>query len=166
MMPKGFIYPPLADALKLKALNCLPDIGDQMINTRNDTVQATTNKACTSASVSASAADQIKEKTADDDFDFYFDNSDSEPGSENIIFISKKVAIAEETKKFKNLLANSKYSVSTKDFWKENKKTLPLLFELTLILLNIPSSSAYVERFFSICGVVNRKRTGIYTEWE
>ena len=131
-----------------------------MINTRNDTVQATTNKACTSASVSASAADQIKEKTADDDFDFYFDNSDSEPGSENIIFISKKVAIAEETKKFKNLLANSKYSVSTKDFWKENKKTLPLLFELTLILLNIPSSSAYVERFFSICGVVNRKRAG------
>ena len=58
------------------------------------------------------------------------------------------------------MLANSKSSVSTKDFWKENKKTLPLLFELTLILLNIPSSSAYVERFFSICGVVNRKRAG------
>ena len=81
-------------------------------------------------------------------------------GVKKVIFISKKVAIAEETKKFKNLLANSKYSVSTKDFWKENKKTLPLLFELTLILLNIPSSSAYVERFFSICGVVKRKRAG------
>ena len=104
-----------SDALKLKALNCLPEIGDQMINTRNDTVQATTNQACTSASVSASAAQQIKEKTADDDFDFYFDNSDSEPESGNIIFISKKVAIAEETKRFKNLLANSKSSVSTKD---------------------------------------------------
>jgi len=92
----------------------------------NDTVHATTNQACTSTSVSASAAQQIKEKTADDDFDFYFDNSDSEPESGNIIFISKKVAIAEETKRFKNLLANSKSSVSTKDFWKENKKTLPV----------------------------------------
>ena len=32
------------------------------------------------------------------------------------------------------------------------------------MFFNIPTSSAYVEHFFSICGVVNRKRAGNMTD--
>jgi len=35
---------------------------------------------------------------------------------------------------------------------------MPNLRDLALKLLTIPSTSAFVERFFSICGVVNDKR--------
>ena len=37
---------------------------------------------------------------------------------------------------------------------------MPLLNELALTLLNIPSSSSFIERFFSVCGIVNRQRAG------
>ena len=50
--------------------------------------------------------------------------------------------------------------ISSIKFWLDNKKTFPSLYKLALILFNIPSSSAFVERFFSICGIVNDKRRG------
>jgi hypothetical protein len=43
---------------------------------------------------------------------------------------------------------------SNNDFRLENKAMMPFLFKTAIILLNIPSSSAFIERFFSICGVV------------
>ncbi len=43
---------------------------------------------------------------------------------------------------------------SNNDFWLENKAMMTILFKTAIILLNIPSSSAFIERFFSICGVV------------
>jgi hypothetical protein len=44
--------------------------------------------------------------------------------------------------------------VNTKSFWIKFCETFPLLFKLTLILLNINSSSAFIERYFSICGAI------------
>ena len=38
------------------------------------------------------------------------------------------------------------------------------LYKFCLILFNIPASSAYVKRFFSIYGLVNRKRAGNMTD--
>jgi hypothetical protein len=49
---------------------------------------------------------------------------------------------------------------STSAFWHKYRAKLPNLHKLSIILLNIPASSAYVERFFSICGFVNDKRRG------
>ena len=46
------------------------------------------------------------------------------------------------------------------DFWISKRKELPNLYNLSLIFFNIPASSASVERLFSICGIVNRKRAG------
>ena len=47
-----------------------------------------------------------------------------------------------------------KNAKSTAAFWSENKDDLPKLFELQIILLNIPATSSFIERFFSICGIV------------
>ena len=41
----------------------------------------------------------------------------------------------------------------------QTKKNLACLANLAFILLNIPSSSHFIERFFSICGVVCGKRS-------
>jgi len=69
--------------------------------------------------------------------------------------------INDEKKIFLNKIQNIDLkNTNNKTFWLNNKKELPNLFKLALLLLNIPSSSAYVERFFSICGIVNRKRAG------
>jgi hypothetical protein len=36
---------------------------------------------------------------------------------------------------------------------------MPKIYKLALILLNIPCSSALVERFFSICGLICKNRS-------
>ena len=52
---------------------------------------------------------------------------------------------------------------STTDFWNDNKKQFPKISELAKILLNINSSSAFIERFFCICGFIQDKRKGNIT---
>ena len=49
-------------------------------------------------------------------------------------------------------------SHSTCQFWLINKEKLPYLSKLALLLMNINSSSAFIERYFSICGLVQDKR--------
>ncbi len=65
--------------------------------------------------------------------------------------------------KFKNELRTFKetlethglvYKHSTRFFWNENALKLPMLHKLAQIILNINSSSASIERFFSLCGFV------------
>ena len=48
--------------------------------------------------------------------------------------------------------------ISTYHFWKKYQLQIPNLARLARILLNIQSSSAYIERFFSICGIVCHQR--------
>jgi hypothetical protein len=49
---------------------------------------------------------------------------------------------------------------TTKYFWTTNNKEFHHLSQLARILLNIPASSAFIERFFSIAGVVFPTRRG------
>jgi hypothetical protein len=39
-------------------------------------------------------------------------------------------------------------------FGNNNEKNMPKLFELQIILLNISSTSSFIERFYSISGIV------------
>ena len=55
--------------------------------------------------------------------------------------------ILTETKKLKKIK-------KTRDFWLHHKNNMPYLYELQLLLLNIPASSSFIERFFSISGIV------------
>lgn len=42
----------------------------------------------------------------------------------------------------------------------EKKTNFPNLFKLYVRFSSIPASSAFIERFFSICGVVCKQRAG------
>ena len=48
--------------------------------------------------------------------------------------------------------------MSSADFWIGHMKTMPKLYDLSLVILNIPASSAMLERFFSITGIICDKR--------
>jgi len=47
---------------------------------------------------------------------------------------------------------------SSKEFWIENFDNLPNLSKLYIALSTIPGSSSFIERFFSLCGIVCSKR--------
>ena len=65
-----------------------------------------------------------------------------------------------EIDKLRKILLENKYQIkeSNTQFWRNHERLLPELYKLATILLNIQSSSAFVERFFSICGIICKKR--------
>ena len=69
-----------------------------------------------------------------------------------------KFQLENEVSLFRSLLIKEQMleenCVSTRRFWLKHKTTLPLLFKLTKKLLNIQASTAFIERFFSICGII------------
>ena len=80
--------------------------------------------------------------------------------SENLIFLIEK-KIEEEIDKFSMTVSNHSYMRSiriSKKFWSAHN--FPYLKKLFGILLNIPSSGAFIERFFSICGSICSVRRG------
>ena len=71
--------------------------------------------------------------------------------------------LEDEKNKYINLLRETEYNkkqLSLAEFWVQYRSRLPLLNDLALHLLVIPASSAYIERFFSISGLINAKRSG------
>lgn len=46
----------------------------------------------------------------------------------------------------------------TGTFWKQYRTNFEKLYSFALILLGIPSSSASIERFFSLCGFMSKKQ--------
>ena len=48
-------------------------------------------------------------------------------------------------------------TISTKQFWLTHQTSLPILSTLAVKLLNIPSTTACIERYFSICGIICNK---------
>ena len=69
--------------------------------------------------------------------------------------------LQEEVAEYSVLVSSQTFkesSWSTKEFWLKHKQQFPKLFQLALILSNVPTSTAFIERFFSICGVICKKR--------
>ena len=64
----------------------------------------------------------------------------------------KKEAIQLEIQKLRKILLDKKYEIeiSNIQFSANHERSSPELYKLALILQNIQSSSAFVERFFSI----------------
>ena len=77
-------------------------------------------------------------------------------------FICQTSNIEKEKAEFAIMIEkiNLKAIKSTILFWNNNKNRFPYLSKLALRLLNIAASSAFIERFFSICGVISKKRCG------
>lgn len=76
--------------------------------------------------------------------------------------LSKKDSIKKEvavfTEKVVEIIKNNQ-KVTNCSFWSTNVKTFPYLSKLSSNLLNVPASSASIERFFSICGIVCDQRS-------
>jgi hypothetical protein len=86
---------------------------------------------------------------------------DLETASE-LYFDTLKKNINEEVLLFTNTITSPEFKTSqnsTRKFWRTNEIKFPHLFQLALILNNAHCSAATIERFFSICGVVCKKRS-------
>ncbi len=92
----------------------------------------------------------------------------TEVGSKEAKFFKKQQEIEKEIISYSDLLSDPKIiknTKSTSEFWKKNRRNFPNLYQLQTILLNIPASSAFIERFFSISGIVcDIKRLAIKDE--
>lgn len=81
------------------------------------------------------------------------------PASENV-----KLSLHSEITKFIQMVElNAIQNQSTITFWIKNCLEMPYLKKLALILFNIPSSSAYIERHFSLSGAICEQRRGNMT---
>lgn len=70
---------------------------------------------------------------------------------------------ADEVKSYSNLIKDKNFietCENSPDFWINNAEKYPILYKTALVLCSINSSSAFIERFFSICGVINDCRRG------
>ena len=75
---------------------------------------------------------------------------------------NEKLDLEKEVSAFSTLVTSEEFrslSWNTKDFWLSHKITFPKLFKLARVLLNIPASTAFIERFFSICGIICKQRS-------
>ncbi len=68
-----------------------------------------------------------------------------------------------EVESFRKILSENNFkflsvAISTKSFWLKRNSEFPILCKLSLLLNNINSSSAFIERYFSICGFIQNKR--------
>ena len=109
----------------------------------------------------------IQKKVDDDEDDdlFYQLHRDDDDEDEVEASIGKSMVfnLRKEKELFFSLINKPEEEqkvITTKMFWIENRKTLPSLYKLAQRLLTIPASSAFIERFFSVCGVICKKRCG------
>lgn len=76
----------------------------------------------------------------------------------------QKDGFTAEIDKFKTFISrnnfeNIKRIKSSTAFWEQNSRVVPHIARLFLLLNTIPSTSASIERYFSICGFVSNKRS-------
>ena len=77
------------------------------------------------------------------------------------LVFKKEQEINSEIIKFTDLITAENFKrtlLSSNEFWKDKKRDFPHLCTLFLILNSIGASSAYIERFFSICGIICTQR--------
>ena len=91
--------------------------------------------------------------------EFFSSQCDQESPNSNIesLIFKRNKEIDAEILYLSALLANPKVidaKSSTNEFWLKYRTNMPKLFDLQVILLNIPASSSFIERFFSISGIV------------
>lgn len=87
--------------------------------------------------------------------------------STNKVFILSK-EVEREVKEFNDIILSENYvkgpKLSKKRFWIKNKGILPILTKFSRKLTCFSSSSAFIERFFSICGVISNNKNSNMTE--
>ena len=136
------------------------------------------DKARVAAETNADLNKTMASASSTDSINFLYEDYDTpEPAiiSSEILNLSMerdKVNFFEAISKFSHLDAKIKADVPniarlapkvSATFWIENGNKFPFLRKLALILLNVPASSAFIERYYSICGNVCKKRCGNFS---
>ena len=106
--------------------------------------------------IQASQADSVQS----DQFYYGFAEDNNNQSNEGKLF-KFEADLDKEISFFSTFFTSSdtlKSIKDTKQFWLSNKITLPILFTFASRVLSTPVSSAYIERFFSVSGVVCSNR--------
>jgi hypothetical protein len=92
----------------------------------------------------------------------FMGETEQNPNYDDAVTISQvRLQLNNETSLLLSFFKDCKFlsdKFTSHQFWLKHEIKLPYLSNLAMILLNIPCSSAFIERFFSICGVVCDKR--------
>ena len=93
---------------------------------------------------------------------FYNDETQDPISSQAEVFLfQKNQEISKEISIFANMLSDPDFVNKTEAssvFWLRHAGQMPILSKLFILLSGISSSSAFVERLFSICGIIANKR--------
>jgi len=88
----------------------------------------------------------------------FMGETEQNPNYDDAVTISQvRIQLNNETTLLLSFFKDSKFlsdKFTSHQFWLKNEIKLPYLSHLAMILLNIPCSSAFIERFFSIYVVV------------
>ena len=158
----------LLNTSKLKLWFSKPFASDQhdrsiksLVKVATDLIEKTKNDLNDAKENEASYINTNKKEDDDGDFFDQLYRSDYDENVEIRTCLTEKSQIEEEKEIFLATLEDaSELTLTTNAFWLKYRKRLPNLFKIAMQLLSIPSSSAFIERFFSICGVICKKRCG------
>jgi hypothetical protein len=96
----------------------------------------------------------IQTKTIGFLIDDDYENSNNEISKYNI-----NVQLQKEKIDFLKMIENKAFfNTSTASFWFIHRKSLPNLSKLASKLMNIPASSSFIERYYSLCGAICSQR--------
>ena len=127
-------------------------------------VQTIFDKTVQELPVSNANATNSLSSDSDDDSLAGFLEDDNYQVNDELNLEAKQMNLETEKIELIKLLDENKIdTTSTKKFWLKNKSKFPYLKKLAEILLNIPSSSAFIERYYSLCGIVCKQRCGNMT---
>ena len=95
-------------------------------------------------------------------FSHFFDKEEVEKNHTDLEIFN--LNIEKEISEFNSIISHKNFKIiqninSTSKFWRENVNKFPLLSLLARALAVIKSSGACIERYFSICGFSNKKRS-------
>ena len=85
----------------------------------------------------------------------------SSRGLSQVAIFNNNINIEKQIDFFKTLILQDDLITkicNNSEFWRKFQEKMPTLYSLALILENIPSTSAQIERFFSITGIICDKK--------
>ena len=85
--------------------------------------------------------------------DLFEEDNENEEHVKKTSQLIREEILKKEIEKLREILIENKYNIKINngEFWRKYERHLPELYKLAIILCNIQSSSAFIERFFSIC---------------
>jgi hypothetical protein len=149
-----------ANNLVLNGLASLQQAYFSFFKTKND--QSTTAYP-SRAPGSAASTSSISKFDYNKESDVETDAEESNVGTDYNIAFHLKQEIEKFAPLFDVQSKAFKHYKSNSTFWIDFKEKATLLNRLYMVLSNIPAGSSFIERFFSICGIVNKQRASNMT---